>query len=112
MTLRWTLLSVSVPVSILLVVVLNSPAHSDTGPAFGIDKRVPFTTSRLIGSPDPPPKYRLTRAFKQVTFKEPVFIAQDPTSDRADFYRDPEHAETRPRALLGQNQSASEFPPP
>jgi uncharacterized repeat protein (TIGR03806 family) len=45
-------------------------------------QRVPWTTSRLIGSPDPPPPYRLIRAFPQVTFKAPVFIAQDPLSDR------------------------------
>lgn len=44
--------------------------------------RVPWTTSKLIGSPDPPPPYHLVRVFPQVTFKEPVFIAQDPLSDR------------------------------
>lgn len=49
---------------------------------FGLDRRVPWTTSRLVGSPDPPPPYRLVRAFPQVTFKGPVFIAQDPLSDR------------------------------
>src|SRR5207302_8227828 len=60
------------------------PALSDTVPRkpFGIEKRVPWTTSRLVGSPDPPPKYRLTRAFDRFVFKEPVFIAQDPASDR------------------------------
>jgi len=44
--------------------------------------RTPWTTSKLIGSPDPPRKYRLVRAFPQVQFKEPVYIAQDPLSDR------------------------------
>lgn len=44
--------------------------------------RVPWTTSKLIGSPDPPSPYHLVRAFPQVTFKEPVFIAQDPITDR------------------------------
>ena len=50
--------------------------------AFAFAQRVPWTTSRLVGSPDPPPPYRLVRAFPQVTFKSPVFIAQDPLSDR------------------------------
>src|SRR5581483_11448751 len=49
---------------------------------FGIAKRVKWTTSRLIGTPDPPPNYRLVRAFPQFVFKEPVFIAQDPVSAR------------------------------
>ena len=48
----------------------------------GIEKRTPWLTSKLIGSPDPPRKFRLTRAFEQFTFNHPVFIAQDPTSDR------------------------------
>src|SRR6202011_3696117 len=58
------------------------PALSDTRPTFGIEKRVKWTTSRLVGSPEPPRKYRLTRAFDRFVFKEPVFIAQDPESDR------------------------------
>ena len=49
---------------------------------FGLNQRVPWATSRLVGSPDPAPPYRLARAFPQVTFKAPVFIAQDPLSDR------------------------------
>src|SRR5258708_30497870 len=49
---------------------------------YGLTTRVPWTTSRLIGSPDPPSPYRLSRSFPQVTFKHPVFIAQDPLSDR------------------------------
>jgi hypothetical protein len=74
MALRWSLLSV--PVVALLL--------ADTGAQkpFGMEKRVKWTRSRLVGSPDPPPKYRLTRTFNQFVFKEPVFIAQDPRSDR------------------------------
>ncbi len=49
---------------------------------FGLDQRVRWTTSRLQGSPDPPPPYRLTHAFPQFSFKGPVFIAQDPLSER------------------------------
>ena len=49
---------------------------------YGLNERVPWTKSRLVGAPDPPPPYRLTRAFAQVKFKGPVFIAQDPLSDR------------------------------
>lgn len=49
---------------------------------FGLTERVEWTTSKLVGSPTPPPPYQLVRAFSQVSFKEPVFIAQDPTSER------------------------------
>lgn len=57
-------------------------ALSQTGKPYGIAKRVNWTTSKVVGSPDPPRKYRLTRVFPQITFKEPVFIAQDPASER------------------------------
>ncbi|MBI1353768.1 MAG: hypothetical protein GC160_05425 [Acidobacteria bacterium] len=49
---------------------------------YGLEKRVKWTTSRLVGSPKPPPPYRLVRVFPQVEFKEPVYVAQDPTSER------------------------------
>src|SRR2546429_9782497 len=78
---RWVLLCLLIIASLLAM--SNWPARSDTGSQkpFGIEKRVKWTTSRLVGSPDPPRKYRLTRAFDRVVFKEPVFIAQDPESD-------------------------------
>jgi uncharacterized repeat protein (TIGR03806 family) len=35
-----------------------------------------------MGSPDPPPPYRLVLAYPDVKFKEPVFIAQEPGAER------------------------------
>jgi len=49
---------------------------------YGISERVPWTTSRLIGSPSPPPPYRLVRAFPNVAFDAPIYIAQEPASAR------------------------------
>jgi uncharacterized repeat protein (TIGR03806 family) len=72
MTARWGLLGVS---AIALLA-------ADTPKPFGIERRVQWTTSHLIGSPDPPQKYRLVRAFDRFAFKELVCIAQDPASDR------------------------------
>ncbi|MEZ5399447.1 MAG: PQQ-dependent sugar dehydrogenase [Bryobacteraceae bacterium] len=51
-------------------------------PAFASAERIRWTTSHVVGSPDPPPPYRLTRAFEAVKFKEPVFIAQEPGAER------------------------------
>ncbi len=45
-------------------------------------ERVEWSTSHLKGSPEPPSPYRLVRAFPDVTFKEPVFIAQEPGAER------------------------------
>lgn len=65
----------------LFLIALFALAQAPEQP-YGLDRRVPWTTSRLVGSPDPPPPYRLVRAFPNVLFKGPVFIAQDPLSDR------------------------------
>ncbi len=45
-------------------------------------ERVEWSTSHLKGSPEPPSPYRLVRAFPDVTFKEPVFVAQEPGAER------------------------------
>jgi putative heme-binding domain-containing protein len=48
----------------------------------GIEKRTPWTTSRLTGSPDPPPPYRLERVFPKLTFKNPLLLSNAPGTDR------------------------------
>lgn len=50
---------------------------------FGLTKRVPWTTSRVRGTPDPPPPYRTELAFPKLRFEEPLAMAYAPGSDRA-----------------------------
>jgi uncharacterized repeat protein (TIGR03806 family) len=61
---------------------LAQEAAADADKPYGIPERVKWTTSRVVGSPDPPRPYRMVRAFPQFVFKHPVFIAQDPLSER------------------------------
>eukprot|EP00913_Durusdinium_trenchii_P008974 g8440.t1 len=49
---------------------------------FGLKKRVPWTSSRLLGSPDPPSPYRLERVFQKLTFTNPVVLTNAPGTDR------------------------------
>ncbi len=44
--------------------------------------RVPWTTSRLRGSPEPPLPYRVERAFPKITFDNPLDAATIPGTDR------------------------------
>jgi putative heme-binding domain-containing protein len=44
--------------------------------------RTPWTTSRVVGSPDPPPPFQVVRAFPNLKFKSPVLMARCPGSDR------------------------------
>jgi putative heme-binding domain-containing protein len=44
--------------------------------------RKPWTTSKVVGSPDPPPPYKAVRVFPNVQFKHPLLIARAPGTDR------------------------------
>jgi len=51
--------------------------------AFGLEKRVPWTTSKVIGSPEPPPPYRTELAFPKLPkFEEPLDLTFAPGTDR------------------------------
>src|ERR1700723_921476 len=44
--------------------------------------RTPWTTSRVVGSPDPPPPFKVVRAFPNLKFEHPLLLARCPGSDR------------------------------
>jgi putative heme-binding domain-containing protein len=44
--------------------------------------RTPWTTSRVVGSPEPPPPFKVVRAFPNLKFHHPLLIARPPGSDR------------------------------
>jgi glucose/arabinose dehydrogenase len=52
------------------------------GPAsrrpYGIERWVPWDSSRLSGSPDPPPPYRARRAFPRLKFNQPLYLSSEP----------------------------------
>src|SRR4051794_13838266 len=48
----------------------------------GLPRRVPWTGSRVQGSPEPPPPYRTERAFAQLKFFEPLELTFVPGRDR------------------------------
>jgi glucose/arabinose dehydrogenase/mono/diheme cytochrome c family protein len=48
----------------------------------GIEKFVPVTTSKVVGSPEPPLPYRTQRLYPKLKTVFPMFIAHQPGSDR------------------------------
>lgn len=58
----------------------------DKGPVrkpFGLEKRVPWTTSKVIGSPEPPPPYKTELAFPKLPkFEEPLDLTYAPGTNR------------------------------
>ena len=99
---------------------ISAQSAADEKP-YGIEERVKWTTSRIVGSPDPPPPYRLVRAFPQFIFDKPIFIAQDPLSarflvaeyDGLIYSFDPADRAGRKEVFLdmGRNVSAFSFHP-
>jgi len=65
----------------LAVAAAWTASAADPGP-FGIDRRVPWTTSHVTGTPEPPPPYRTERAFPNLTFKAPLEMVALPGTDR------------------------------
>ena len=45
-------------------------------------ERVPWTSSKIHGSPEPPPPFRVERAFPNITFTKPMDVAAIPGTDR------------------------------
>ncbi len=60
----------------------DSPASKTGKSRGGIEKRTPWTTSRLTGSPDPPAPYAVQRVFPHLSFDQPVEMAAAPGGDR------------------------------
>jgi len=48
---------------------------------YGIARRIPWTTSRVVGSPDPPPPYRVRRAFPDLKVTNSIAVAHEPGTE-------------------------------
>ncbi|MFN0050585.1 MAG: PQQ-dependent sugar dehydrogenase [Planctomycetales bacterium] len=46
--------------------------------AVGIKERILWTTSRVVGSPDPPLPFRAVRAYPNLTFQSPLYLLAEP----------------------------------
>src|SRR5262245_15174876 len=51
-------------------------------PPFGLEARVPWQNTRLIGSPAPPLPYTIEKVFTNITWKSPIYIADEPGTDQ------------------------------
>jgi putative heme-binding domain-containing protein len=63
------------------VLCLQNNSRAEERP-YGLAARVPWTTSRIKGSPEPPPSYRVERVFPRLTFSNPLLLARAPGINR------------------------------
>jgi putative heme-binding domain-containing protein len=75
----------SLAVSLCLVFADRSCVHFAMEP--NDSERIPWTGSRVVGTPDRPPAYTLERAFPKLSFKGPVSLHRFPQSNPGDKTR-------------------------
>ena len=51
-------------------------------PPYGLEERIPWNSSRLVGSPEPPLPYTVERTYTKHEWKSPIYISEEPGSDR------------------------------
>jgi glucose/arabinose dehydrogenase len=72
--------------ALVLLIVGPAVARADDAPVrkpYGIEKRVPWTTSHIRGTPDPPTPYRTTVAYPNLPrFTEPLELTTAPGIER------------------------------
>jgi putative heme-binding domain-containing protein len=75
--------TIRLPLFLVLMLLFASLIASTLGEApYGIPARVPWVTSTLSGTPDPPPPFRSARVFPRLKFERPVDLALAPGSER------------------------------
>ena len=60
----------------------SSQAQSKKDMPHGIEKRISWTASKITGSPEPPPPYKIERTFPKLTFTNPLLLTTAPGSNR------------------------------
>jgi glucose/arabinose dehydrogenase len=69
----------------------NAPAREPKGvqqpttKGFDITRRIPLTTSKVVGSPEPPSPYRVKRIYSNLKINFPIAVRHQPGSDRLWF---------------------------
>src|SRR5262245_59705006 len=59
----------SLPATLMVAGALLAATAAAAEPPFGLSVRVPYASSRLVGSPDPPPPYTVEKTFTKLTWK-------------------------------------------
>ena len=66
----------------LLLVLLSTQLIAADAPVYDTNKRVPWTSSHMQGAPEPPARYRATRAYSKLELSSPVDLRLAPDGKR------------------------------
>ena len=70
------------PLPLWLLLLLSLALRSSSAAAAEPATRPAWTTSRVVGSPDPPPPYQVVRAFSTLKFDRPCLLVRGPEGNR------------------------------
>jgi uncharacterized repeat protein (TIGR03806 family) len=79
---RFTTLPALTAVAGIVFVLFGQGRATAAEPPYGLDKRIPWNGSRLVGSPEPPLPYTVEKTLTKHDWKSPIYIAREPASDR------------------------------
>ncbi|MGP0062559.1 MAG: PQQ-dependent sugar dehydrogenase [Isosphaeraceae bacterium] len=68
--------------SLFLPAIALADDRPTAGKPFGLDRRFPWNDSRVVGSPDPLPPYKVVRAFPKLSIKQPLSLTPEPGTNR------------------------------
>ncbi|MCA1685658.1 MAG: PQQ-dependent sugar dehydrogenase, partial [Planctomycetia bacterium] len=69
-------------IGLTLLAGLHAGPAAGADPPFGLQARTPWTSTRLVGSPEPPSPYTVEKTFTKLTWKSPIYMAEEPGTDR------------------------------
>lgn len=80
---RWLSFTLLALISMTLTTTAEQGDKAPVRKTSGLEKRVPWTTSKVIGSPEPPPPYKTEPAFPKLPkFEEPLDLTFAPGTNR------------------------------
>jgi glucose/arabinose dehydrogenase/mono/diheme cytochrome c family protein len=70
------------PRVLIMIFLLAPDVASAADKPFGLERRIPWNDSRVVGSPDPPPPYKVVRSFPKLSVKQPLVLTPEPGTNR------------------------------
>lgn len=77
----WSL-RVLAPILLLVPATGRADDRPADGKPFGMERRLPWNDSRVVGSPEPPSPYKAVRAFPKLNIKQPLTLIPEPGTNR------------------------------
>lgn len=70
------------PILLLVSATTRADDRPASGESFGLERRLPWNDSRVVGSPEPPAPYKTVRAFPKLNIKQPLSLTPEPGTNR------------------------------